>query len=167
LILKKYSKNSRKIPLSSQKNENPTVVQHAQDGEKLEEKSPPTSANLAFDDNQQFEEHEEKLPLNTDNNSSPSTTDLDSTLAPKKLEIKFTPNYNEKEPVFWRVIGEISYDDGFVEYNKLHETLVSTGQFFVGEAVLMIEHMEKIGKIEKTEHYNIYRIYESASQKKK
>jgi hypothetical protein len=27
----------------------------------------------------------------------------------------------------------------------------------------MIEHMEKIGKIEKTEQYNIYRIKESAS----
>jgi hypothetical protein len=35
--------------------------------------------------------------------------------------------------------------------------LVSTGQLFAGEAVLMIEHMEKIGKIEKTERYNIYR----------
>jgi hypothetical protein len=35
--------------------------------------------------------------------------------------------------------------------------LVSTGRFFVGEAVLMIEHMEKIGKIEQTENYHVYR----------
>jgi hypothetical protein len=154
-----------KLPLSSQKNENPTVVQHAQDGEKLEEKLPPTSTNLAFDDNQQLEEHEEKLPPTNDNNSRLSTADHKSGLAPKKLEIKFTPDYDAKEPIFWRVIEEISYDDGLVEYNKLHERLVSTGQLFVGEAVLMIEHMEKIGRIEKTEHYNIYRIKESASQK--
>jgi hypothetical protein len=99
-----------------------------------------------------------KYPLILNNNSNPSTT-----LAPKKLEIKFTPDYNEKEPIFWRVVGEISNDDGLVEYNKLHERLVSIGQFFVGEAVLMIEHMEKIGRIEKTERYNIYRIKESAS----
>jgi hypothetical protein len=30
--------------------------------------------------------------------------------------------------------------------------------FFVGDAVLMIGHMEKIGEIEKTAGYNIYRI---------
>jgi hypothetical protein len=41
--------------------------------------------------------------------------------------------------------------------------LVSTGQFFVGDAVLMIEHIEKIGKIEQTGDYHIYRIKESAS----
>lgn len=79
-------------------------------------------------------------------------------------EIKFTPDYNEKEPVFRRVIDELS-NDGLVNYNKLQQGLVSTGQLFAGEAVLMIEHIEKIGKIEKTEHYNIYRIKESASPK--
>jgi hypothetical protein len=50
-----------------------------------------------------------------------------------------------------------------VSYYNLQERLVSTGQFFVGEAVLMIEHMEKIGKIEKTADYNVYRIKNSAS----
>jgi len=29
-------------------------------------------------------------------------------------EIKFTPDYNEKEPVFWRVVEELS-NDGLVD----------------------------------------------------
>jgi hypothetical protein len=87
---------------------------------------------------------------------------IDSSSLESEKKIKFTPDYNEKEPVFWRVIGELS-NDGLVYYDKLHERLVSTGQLFVGEAVLMIEHMEKIGRIEKTEDYNIYRIKESTS----
>jgi hypothetical protein len=45
-----------------------------------------------------------------------------------------------------------------VSYDKLQEGLISTGKFYAGEAVLMIEHMEKIGKIEKTEEYNVYKI---------
>jgi hypothetical protein len=96
-------------------------------------------------------------PTNTSYPLPADTTNLE----PEK-KIKFTPDYNEKEPVFWRVIGELS-NDGLVYYDKLHERLVSTGQLFVGEAVLMIEHMEKIGRIEKTEDYNIYRIKESTS----
>jgi hypothetical protein len=90
------------------------------------------------------------------------SADLDAGSEPKKLKIKFTPDYHAKEPAFWRVIDELS-NDGLVDYDKLHERLVSTGQLFVGEAVLMIEHMEKIGRIEKTEDYNIYRIKESTS----
>jgi hypothetical protein len=43
----------------------------------------------------------------------------------------------------------------------LQEGLVSTGKFYAGEAVLMIEHMEKTDKIEKTEQYNVYRIGKS------
>jgi hypothetical protein len=49
-----------------------------------------------------------------------------------------------------------------VSYYKLQERLISTGKLYAGEAVLMIEHMEKIGKIEKTGEYNVYRIKESA-----
>jgi hypothetical protein len=84
----------------------------------LEEKLPPTNANLNSD-NQQLEE---KIPLNTnnDNNSSLPSADLDA-----GLKIKFTPDYDEKEPVFWRVIGELS-NDGLVDYDKIHERLVST-----------------------------------------
>jgi hypothetical protein len=51
------------------------------------------------------------------------------------------------------VFKELAKDNnGLVHYEKLHESLVSTGKFFVGEAVLMIEHMEKIGEIEQTEN---------------
>ena len=42
---------------------------------------------------------------------------------------------------------------GYVSYDKLQERLISTGKFYAGESVLMIEHMEKIGKIEQTEQY--------------
>ncbi len=56
--------------------------------------------------------------------------------------------------------------DGSVSYYNLQERLVATGQFFVGEAVLMIEHMEKTGKIEKTRDYNVYRLKDSASPNK-
>ena len=45
-----------------------------------------------------------------------------------------------------------------MSYDKLQERLISTGKFYAGEAVLMIEHMEKIGRIEKTEQYNVYII---------
>jgi len=44
-----------------------------------------------------------------------------------------------------------------VSYDKLQERLISTGKLDAGESVLMIEHMEKSGKIEKTGNYNIYR----------
>ena len=58
-----------------------------------------------------------------------------------------------------RVFKELSNNNnGVVSYYNLQERLVATGQFFVGEAVLMIEHMEKIEKIEKTGDYNVYRI---------
>jgi hypothetical protein len=52
-----------------------------------------------------------------------------------------------------------------VSYDKLQEGLISTGKFYAGEAVLMIEHMEKIGKIEKTEEYNVYKIGKSVTKK--
>jgi hypothetical protein len=73
-------------------------------------------------------------------------------------EIKFTPDLEAGEPIFLSVFKELAKDNnGLVHYEKLHESLVSTGKFFVGEAVLMIEHMEKIGEIEQTEHYHVYR----------
>jgi hypothetical protein len=87
-------------------------------------------------------------------------------LEPKEevKDIKFSLNYEEKEPVFWRIFEELSNDNnGLVDYDKLQERLISTGQFFVGEAVMMIEHMEKIGKIEQTEHYHVYRRKKPAS----
>jgi hypothetical protein len=44
-----------------------------------------------------------------------------------------------------------------VDHYKLYGRLLSTGKFYAGDAVLMIEHMEKIGKIEQTEDYHVYR----------
>jgi hypothetical protein len=79
-------------------------------------------------------------------------------------EIKFTPDYEAGEPVFWCIFEELSNDgNGLVDYYKLQERLLSTGKFYAGEAVLMIEHIEKIGKIEQTGDYHIYRIKDSDS----
>ena len=78
--------------------------------------------------------------------------------------IKFTPDYEAKEPIFWHVFEELSNDgNGLVDYEKLQERLLSTGKFYAGEAVLMIEHMEKIGKIEHAGDYHVYRIRKAAS----
>jgi hypothetical protein len=83
------------------------------------------------------------------------------------IEIKFTPDYEASEPIFWHAFKELSKNDnnGLVGYDKLQERLISTGKFYVGEAVLMIEQMEKIGKIEKTGDYNVYRIGKSVTTK--
>jgi hypothetical protein len=51
-----------------------------------------------------------------------------------------------------------------VSYGKLQERLILT-EVHAGEAVLTIEHIIKIGKIEETEEYNIYRIRKPASLK--
>jgi hypothetical protein len=82
-------------------------------------------------------------------------------------EVKFTPDYKASEPIFWHAFKELSKNDnnGLVSYDRLQERLISTGKFYAGEAVLMIEHMEKTGKIEKTEHYNIYKIGKSFTTK--
>jgi hypothetical protein len=75
------------------------------------------------------------------------------------LEIKFTPDYKANEPIFWHVFKELSKNNnGLVSHDKLQEGLISTGKFYAGEAVLMIEHMIKTGKIEKTEQYHAYRV---------
>jgi hypothetical protein len=47
----------------------------------------------------------------------------------------------------YSLISELSNgNNGLVSYDKLQERLISTGKFYAGEAVLMIEHMEKIVK---------------------
>ena len=69
----------------------------------------------------------------------------------QEIEIKFTLDYKASEPIFWHAFKELSNNNNeLVSYDKLQERLISTGKFYVGEAVLMIEHMEKIGKVEKT-----------------
>ena len=73
--------------------------------------------------------------------------------------IKFTPDFKANEPVFWHVFKELANaNNGLVNYDKLQERLISTGKLDAGGSVLMIQHMEKSGKIEKTENYNVYRI---------
>ena len=79
-------------------------------------------------------------------------------------EIKFTPDYKASEPIFWYAFRDLS-KNGLVSYDRLQERLISTGKFYAGEAVLMIEHMEKTGKIQKTEQYNVYRIGKSVTVK--
>ena len=74
-------------------------------------------------------------------------------------EIKFTPDYKAGELIFWQVFKELSNNNGSATYDRLQERLISTGKY--AKAVLMTEHMEKIGKIEKTEQYNAYRIGKS------
>jgi hypothetical protein len=60
---------------------------------------------------------------------------------------------------FRHVFKDLSKNNnGLVHYDKLQERLISTGKFYAGEAVLMIEHMVKTGKIEKAEQYNAYRV---------
>jgi hypothetical protein len=89
--------------------------------------------------------------------SDNNTSDLNTGLEPKE-DIKITPDYNEKEPIFWHVFEELSnHGNGLVDYYNLQERLLSTGKFYAGDAVLMIEHMEKSGKIEQTGDYHVYR----------
>ena len=72
--------------------------------------------------------------------------------------IKFTLNYEEKEPIFWYVFRELSdKGNGLVAHDKLQERLISTGKFYASEAFMMIKHMEQTGKIENTGGYDVYR----------
>ena len=81
-------------------------------------------------------------------------------------DIKFTPDYKANEPIFWRIFKELSKNNnGLVAYYTLQERLISTGKLDAGESVLMIEHMEKTGKIEKAENYNIYKIRKAVTTK--
>jgi hypothetical protein len=71
-----------------------------------------------------------------------------------------TPDFKASEPVFWHVFKELANenDNGLVSCDKLQERLIATGKLDAGGSVLMIEHMIKTGKIEKTRDYNVYRI---------
>jgi DNA-binding MarR family transcriptional regulator len=163
-----------KDTITSQKNESDDPVAGVDElngGKEHEEKSPPTSSNLTYDNSND----KEKTPISqskqddnssSDNNNSPCSVDKspNQSLESQTPEIKFTPDYKVGKPIFLRIFKELANDNnGLVAFDKLQDRLVSTGKFYVGEAVLMIQHMEKIGKIEKTEHYNIYRIKDSVS----
>ena len=71
-------------------------------------------------------------------------------------EIIFNPDYKANEIIFRHVFKELSKsnNNGLVA----QERLISTGKLDAGGSVLMIEHMEKSGKIEKTGDYNVYKI---------
>jgi hypothetical protein len=93
------------------------------------------------------------------NTSYPPHIDNSSLEPSGKQKIKFTPDFEANEPIFWRVFKELANENnGLVSYDKLQERLISTGKLDAGGSVLMIEYMEKTGKIEKTEQYNVYRI---------
>jgi hypothetical protein len=96
------------------------------------------------------------LPSPTDNTSYPNHIHSSNLEQPEK--IKFTPDYEANESVFWRIFKELANEhNGFVSYNLLQGGLISTGKLDAGGSVLMIEHMEKTGKIEQTEEYHVYR----------
>ena len=90
------------------------------------------------------------MPLTTDDNSSlpnNNTSDLNDNSSSTGLEpkeegegIKFTPDYEAGEPIFWHVFEELSNDggNGLVDHYKLHGRLLSTGKFYVGDSVMMI-----------------------------
>jgi hypothetical protein len=120
------------------------------------EKLPLTHDNLILSNQQ----HKEKISSITENNNDDSNKPCE----PEKREIKFTPDYEAGKPIFSQVFEDLAKDNnGLVYYDKLQDRLVSTGQFFVGDAVLMIEYMEKIGEIEETEQYHVYRRKTAAS----
>jgi DNA-binding transcriptional ArsR family regulator len=157
-----YMKKERKekLPLSNEKNENSDSGVVREDDEEdrggnggegaRKEKSPLTNDNLISNDQQ----HKEKIPNTTENNNDDSNIPRET----EKREIKFTPDYEAGKPIFLHVFVDLAKDNnGLVYYAKLQDRLISTGKFDAGEAVLMIEHMEKIGEIEHTEQYHIYR----------
>jgi DNA-binding transcriptional ArsR family regulator len=160
-----YMKKERKekLPPSNEKNENSDSSETKDEddegrnsgGGAHKEKSPLTHDNLMSSN----EQHKEKISSTTENNdNSPNDEDSNTDPKPRKIEIKFTPDYEAGKPIFSQVFEDLAEDNnGLVNYDKLQDRLVSTGKFFVGEAVLMIEHMEKIGEIEQTEKYHVYR----------
>jgi hypothetical protein len=106
------------------------------------------------------QQHKEKISSITDDNDDSGNTDLKS----KKQEIKFTPDYEAGKPIFWPVFDDLAKDNnGLVAFDKLQERLIATGKLDAGGSVLMIEHMEKIGEIEQTGDYHVYRTSKPAS----
>ena len=105
------------------------------------------------------QQHKEKTPSTIENNDNLSNDDDSNTLQePNKPEIKFTPDMKRRDQYFLGLFKDLAKDNnGLVHYDELQEGLISTGKFDAGEAVLMIEHMEKTGEIEQTEQYHMYR----------
>lgn len=70
---------------------------------------------------------------------------------------------NQYFAVFSKLKELLNDGNELVSYDKLQDRLIYAGKFYAGEAVLMIEHMVKSGKIEQTEEYNVYRRRKPAS----
>lgn len=60
----------------------------------------------------------------------------------------------DKEQFFWSIFEEAS-NNGLVDYDKLYQRLISSRKFNVGDAGLMIEYMQKSGKIEQIEELRL------------
>jgi hypothetical protein len=88
--------------------------------------------------------------------SKSETSDLWNRIAPltsvkvvDTSQIKHTDD-DSHDNIFWQIFDELqsqSPDKKTVNGHKLKATLVSTNKFFVGDAVLIIERMERTGKI--------------------
>ena len=88
--------------------------------------------------------------------SKSETNDLWNRIAPfssikvvDTSQIKHTDD-DSNDNIFWQIFDELqsqSPDKKTVNGHKLKARLVSTNKFFVGDAVLVIERMERIGKI--------------------
>jgi hypothetical protein len=102
-----------KLPPSNEKNGNSdsgvTTVGSTEDeggngwSAAHKEKSPLTHDNLTPGD-QQYKEKISGTTENNDNNLSNNNDDSNTELKPKKLEIKFTPDYEAGKPIFYRVL---------------------------------------------------------------
>jgi hypothetical protein len=156
-----------KIPLSSQENNDSdsiTVVKN-NDGimekEELEEKNTLTSTNY---DPCKLEEKiiniTQKINSGSseDNNIQQQIEKENSEVIGGNFSSSSIGDYIDKEPVFWDVFNELSNDNNgrLVDYENLRLRLISTGKFFAGDAVMMIEHTERTGKIEET-GFHFYR----------
>jgi hypothetical protein len=178
------NEHEEKIPLSSQENnDSDSMVVKDNDGimeREHEEKIPLTKANL-IPFNQVLEEkstlitpncdpceHEEKITNITqkiNNNRQPEEKENNEVVGGD-----FSSSYKDKdkEPIFFDIFEELSNDNGngngggLVDYENLRLRLISTGKFFAGDAVMMIEHMEMTGKIEET-GFHLYRRKDAPS----
>lgn len=152
--------------------------------QQLEEKLPHSSQKDNFDSTaavlvkeENTKELEEKIPLTTIENSNsglPLNLNLrdhivgnsQAKLGKKENEksnvvggdFSSSCNNYDKESIFFKVFEELSKenDNGLVDYEKLRLRLISTGKFFAGDAVIIIEQMVRTGKIVETS-FHLYR----------
>jgi hypothetical protein len=107
-----YMKKERKekYPLSNEKNENSDSSETKDEDDDVgysgtaahKEKSPLTHDNSSSPDQQ----HKEEISSTTENNDNLSNDSSRTDSEPKKLEIKFTPDYEAGKPIFLRVFKE-------------------------------------------------------------